>query len=89
MGARFVGCARVPNRRVSPGVGVNRRRRCRSRSYSRSVRRDATRKVSRRRPQNISVQPVTVVGLLGGGVTSAPGSLNVRFRSNVFCSVSY
>ena len=29
------------------------------------------------------------VGLLGGGVTSAPGALNVRFRSDVFCSVSY
>ena len=31
----------------------------------------------------------TVVGLLGGGVTNAPGALNVRFRSDVFCSVSY
>ena len=30
-----------------------------------------------------------VVGLLGGGVTSAPGALNVRFRSDVFHSVSY
>ena len=29
------------------------------------------------------------VGLLGGGVTSAPGALNVRFRSDVFHSVSY
>ena len=28
-------------------------------------------------------------GLLGGGVTSAPGALNVRFRSDVFHSVSY
>ena len=30
-----------------------------------------------------------VVGLLGGGVTSAPGALNVRFRNDVFHSVSY
>ena len=31
----------------------------------------------------------TVVGLLGGGVTSAPGALNFRFRSDVSYSVSY